>query len=175
MNTSGKAMLAADGAGISIFMRQRRRSISFERLIDWARDIAGVAPSPRYWFDANAASVGTSFHVAAARVGGFRVIMHPTASRTVFDDNGHPFRVTKQVGVDVDLALTISRSHSRDDWNTLILLAGDGDFYPLVQRLVEEHSVRVILVAAKHSASAYITPYVNQYHSLESLVERICA
>ena len=67
MNTSSNAMLAAaDGAGISIFMRQQRRSICFERLIDWARVIAGgVAPSPRYWFDANAASVGTSFHVAA--------------------------------------------------------------------------------------------------------------
>lgn len=54
----------------------------------------------------------------------------------------------KQIGVDVGHAVHALRSIDRDGWDTLVLVAGDGDLFPLAEHLVEERSVNLIVLGA---------------------------
>ena len=139
------AALFVDGAALTIDLRRRGCAVDLTGLVTWAESVAGPL-SIRYWFDATVDGTPNAFHNAAARAGGFRLKVHPQVPRMIRGTDGRQVPAMKQVGVDVGLAIQVLRSFERDGWDTLVLVAGDGDFFPLAEDLVERHGVRLIVL-----------------------------
>ncbi len=163
------AALFVDGAALSIALRRCGHLVDLRRLVGWAEDIAGPL-TVRYWFDGTLDGTPNGFHRAAAHAGGFRLKINPKAPREFGPDGKLAY---KQVGVDVALAVHAMRSLERDRWTTLVLVAGDGDFYPLAEHLVEQRGVRLIVLASLETTSAMLTCYATHVYVVESLLGNI--
>jgi uncharacterized LabA/DUF88 family protein len=163
------AGLFVDGAALDIGMRRLGFSIDVARLVEWAESIAGPI-AVRYWFDATLDGGPHGFHNAAARVGGFRLKISPKAPRPAAAGSHISY---KQVGVDVSLTVEAMRSVDRDRWDHLILIAGDGDFYPLAEHLVEERGVQLTLLGSPETSSAMLTCYATTRYRLSELADRL--
>ncbi len=79
----------------------------------------------------------------------------------------------KQVGVDVGLAIAVLRSLDRDGWGTLVLVAGDGDFFPLAKDLIEHRGVRLIILGAPERPSGLLTCYASMAYPIETVISKI--
>jgi hypothetical protein len=164
------AALFVDGAMLSRELWLRARQIDLRGLVSWAETVAGPIET-RYWFDATSDCAPNGFHHAAARAGGFRLKVHPQAPRTLRSIDGRAMQAVKQVGVDVGLAVSAVLSHERDLWETLVLVAGDGDFYPLAEYLVEQRSVRLIVLGVPEMSSPWLTSYASLKCDLSTVID----
>jgi uncharacterized LabA/DUF88 family protein len=160
------AALFVDGAALRIGALQIGIQIDFARLRSWAAAVAKATIVEAYWFDATDTGVPTSAH-RALRVSGYRTRIHEIQEipilrdgRRQYDRAGTLIVQRKQVGVDVALACELLASHSRCRWDTLILVAGDGDLVPPLQQLVEQSAIRVILVGSQRARSHRLVPWV---------------
>lgn len=163
------AALFVDGAAISIGLKRRGCAVS---LVSWAESIAGLL-AVRYWFDATMDGTPNAFHSAAARAGGFRLKIHPQFPLTLHGTDGRQVPSMKQVGVDVALAIYAVRSLDRDHWDTMILVAGDGDLFPLAEYLVEERGVRLIVLGSPETSSPMLTSYATKSYPIASVLSEI--
>ena len=166
------AALFVDGAALSIELKRRSRVINLAGLVNWAESVAGPL-AVRYWFDATMDGTPNAFHDAAARAGGFRLKIHPQAPRMLHGTDGRQIPSIKQIGVDVGLAVHAVRSIDRDRWDTLVLVAGDGDFYPLAEYLVEQRGVRLIVLGSPETSSPMLTSYATSAYPVSSVISEI--
>jgi len=166
------AALFVDGAYLSIALKRRGYAVDLHGLVRWSESIAGPL-SVRYWFDATMDGTPSAFHNAAARAGGFRLKIHPQAPRTMFGTDGRTVLAIKQIGVDVGLAVHALRSIDRDRWDTLVLVAGDGDFFPLAEYLVEHRGVRLIVLGSPETSSAMLTSYATHAYPISTVLTQI--
>lgn len=166
------AALFVDGAALTIDLKRRGYAVDLCGLVRWAESVAGPI-SIRYWFDATLDGTPNAFHSAAARAGGFRIKLHPQVPRMLRGTDGREIPAMKQVGVDVDLAVHVMHSLERDRWNTVVLVAGDGDFYPLAQHIVEQRGVRLIVLGAPESSSGLLTSYASAAYPIVTVISEI--
>jgi uncharacterized LabA/DUF88 family protein len=129
----------------------------------------------RYYFDAILGNGNSrAQQLAAIARAGFRVkARYRVAEETTRAIGGETVRVLRQKGVDVGLALSIERSHARNNWDRLILAAGDADFSELVQDLVERRAVELTLVGLHDHISADLLPYARRTITLLDLYGEI--
>lgn len=143
-------------------------------------DVIGVA----YWFDAQLPDTPASDkHRAALLRAGFRARTHyRVVTEIVRDRAGRPIEdpltkapltMYRQKGVDVALARAIERSHHADQWNHLVLVAGDADFAELVEDLVERDAVRATLVGNSKSISLAFRPFADRIIDLHHHVHEL--
>jgi hypothetical protein len=170
--SSVSAALFVDGAALTIELRRRGCSVDLTGLVRWAESVAGPL-AIRYWFDATVDGTPNAFHNAAARAGGFRLKVHPQIPRMMCGTDGRQITAMKQVGVDVGLAIQVLRSLDRDGWDTLVLVAGDGDFYPLAEDLVERRGVRLIVLGAPEASSGMLTSYASKAYPVSTVLSEI--
>ena len=98
------------------------------------------------------------------KLGGMPVV-HP--------DTGEEYEYTHQKGVDVGLSFHLMRSHRRQQWRTLFLGAGDGDFHEVVQHLVEDQNVKVVLIGTLGAISSKLLPYAQDPEDMNSIAGNI--
>jgi len=91
----------------------------------------------------------------------------------VHPDTGQQFELTQQKAVDVGLAFHLMRSHEHQQWRTLLLAAGDGDFHEVIQHLVEYRDVAVILIGSMDSISRELRPYAQAVVELDRIAEAV--
>ena len=166
------AALFVDGAALSIDLKRKGGVVDLVGLVSWVESVAGPLVV-RYWFDATMDGAPNAFHSAAARAGGFRLKIHPQSPRTLYGIDGRQMPAIKQVGVDVGLAVHAIRSIDRDRWDTLVLVAGDGDFYPLAEYLVEQRGVRLIVLGSPETSSPMLTSYATTAYRVSSVISKI--
>ena len=80
----------------------------------------------------------------------------------VHPQTGQQYELTQQKAVDVGLAFHMVRSHTNRAWTKLALAAGDGDFYEVVQYLVEVKNVDLYLIGSMTTISEELRPYARR-------------
>lgn len=166
------AAIFVDGAALSIDLKRRGCVVDLGGLVLWAESVAGPL-AVRYWFDATMDGAPNAFHSAAARAGGFRLKIHPQSPRMLQGTDGRHIPAIKQVGVDVGLAVQVLQSVDRDRWDTLVLVAGDGDFFPLAEYLVEQKGIRLIVLGSPETSSPMLTSYATSAYPVASVLSKI--
>jgi hypothetical protein len=137
------------------------------RFLRWIEHIAGPVVV-RYWFDATVSGHPSAIHWAAREAGfGVRVL------RSVPQYNGASKATRfKQVGVDVALAIGTVASLERDCWRRLVLVAGDGDFCPLADFVVEA-GAELVLVGNHSTTSRELLRRAKRHHDLHDIAQQI--
>ena len=116
--------------------------VEYAQLLRLIKERCSDPTAIAYYFDARRPRVDCEGRERVLRRAGFRVrtnypvvqeIAHGADGRPVIDPaTGKALVLERQKGVDVGLALEITRSLQRDRWTQLVLIAGDADFAELV-------------------------------------------
>lgn len=116
-----------------------------------------------------------AFHTWLKRVKngpGIRVQLYSLKSMTVKCPNcGNVFKKTVQKGVDVGIATTALKF--KDNYDTLILSTGDGDFEDTVQYLKEALNKKIILVGFSDNLSADIQQYSDEVWYIDEFFDEV--
>ena len=91
----------------------------------------------------------------------------------VHPQSGQQFELVQQKGVDVGLAFHLVRSYARRGWKKLLLAAGDGDFYEVIQSFVEGENVPVWLIGSMGSISEELRPYATGIVQLDQIAAQV--
>lgn len=73
---------------------------------------------------------------------------------------------------DFDVELAIDALDHLQEYDTAILLSGDGDFAPIVKRM-KEHNKIVVVMSAKHHISRELIQLASKYINLKKLRDKI--
>lgn len=160
--------LFVDGAYLDIAWRKiSSQRLDFARLRNMIEQHCDDRILEAYYFDSDPERRRDSVY-RMLQQHGFRVKLYPSTYEDIIDNNGavvrdsrtgEPLRRLRQKGVDVGLALQMLQSHARCAWSRLVLIAGDADFTEPVQRLVEQHNVRVTLIGLPEKTSSLLRSY----------------
>ena len=153
-----------------MYARARDRQPDLQGLGAWAERVAGARLESKHWYDATPDEKPNQFHFAA-RSAGYSVQLGPLTTHTSTLGLLTITRV-KQVGVDIDLAMSTYRSYMNGSWTTLVLVAGDGDFFRLPQYLAE-HGVRVILLRDPSSTNKKLEKLVSETYDMSAVIDLI--
>jgi uncharacterized LabA/DUF88 family protein len=164
------AALLVDGAMLSMYTRERNLQPDLRNLAVWAEEAAGAPLESKQWFDAAPDATWNAFHFAA-RNAGYVVHVGPVKTRAATLGQ---FTIShnKQVGVDVALATKGVVSWMNGRWSTVVLVAGDGDFVPLVEQMLE-FGVRVILLRDRLSTDQQLEQLASEVHEMSGLIGAI--
>lgn len=172
--------LFVDGSFLRKAWREQNAGaiLSYDRLRSVIERETADRIAVAYWFDAQFPDAPPNDRQRAALLrAGFRVktqyrvvreTVHDCSGRVVTDPlTNQPLQTYRQKGVDVGLARTIEHSQSTENWQHLVLAAGDADFAELIEDLVERRRVRVTMVGAERSISLAFRPFIDRIIDLE--------
>lgn len=91
--------------------------------------------------------------------------------------SGEHYITKYQKAVDVGLSFHLMRSFTKQCWDKLYLVAGDGDFSEVIQHLVENENVSVTVIGSRNSISGELAPYVRivEFGDIKDIVTRVIA
>ena len=125
MRQRKQVFLAVDANNISISARHRGNKVRYDALLNLAKTLGPVTYAAVYVGYLEDEPI--SFLIALKAMGFQRVVSRPNHRLS----NG-----ARKSDIDTILALDVQESVLRGDTGTVILVTGDSDFIPLVERLV---------------------------------------
>lgn len=167
-------------------------NLSFLRLRQYVEYELGDGIEEAYYFDADPdpnAARSNSFYNALSYPPptgpGLRVKLYWLATRSLYwpasmgggavlhPQSGQQYELTTQKAVDVGIAFHLLRSHANRGWAKLALATGDGDFYEVIQYLVEVKNVDLYLIGSMSTISEELRPYARRVIEVPGLVETL--
>lgn len=146
-------MLLID-SGYLYNIQKHSQKIEISKLLQFL-EASGYSFSKRLWVTSyNEANTQGFYNYLKSWNGGhFDIIVKATKEKRIFcNDCGSENLVTVEKGVDVEIASQIIKGAFRNDYQTLVLLAGDGDLEPAV-RIAKDLKKRVVLLGTLESIS----------------------
>jgi uncharacterized LabA/DUF88 family protein len=165
------AAVVVDGAMLSIYARDRNLQPDLKGLAKLAEAIAESPLEDRLWFDATTDAELNNFHFAA-KGAGYQVKVNELVERSSEVDRSITVCRRKQVGVDVSLALDTLEAHLAGTWNVLVLVACDGDFLPLLEKL-RDYKVRLILLCDRAWTAKKLAQFADKVYDLSEVLGKV--
>lgn len=160
-----RLLLIIDGGYFQKGQQEHGMDLDIESLLAFVQRLTGSAIEHAYYYDS--APHDTAFHRALRRLQ-IRVESRPLKTLPVRCPNARcaysrqPIERTVQAGVDVAIATKILTMACEDQYDTLVLLAGDGDFADAVQYVKERRRKRVVVCGFSNSISNRLLPYAER-------------
>lgn len=160
-----RMLLIIDGGYFQKGQQEHGMDLDIESLLAFVQRLTGSTIEHAYYYDS--APHDTAFHRALRRLQ-IRVESRPLKTLPVRCPNARcaysrqPIERTVQAGVDVAIATKVLTMACEDQYDTLVLLAGDGDFADAVQYLKERRRKRVVVCGFSNSISNRLVPYAER-------------